>query len=178
MEETENKKLIELIEGISILRRFFLRRCSNDSPLHFSQVAIMLTIEKHENCTQSVIAEQLNVSPASVATSTKRLQKAGFITKTVDKDNLRCKRLSLTDKGREVIRNQRQIFDDYDSLIFSCFSEKEKEELYGYLYRLFSEIKKIGGSEAIDKMKFPFKLNCCTLEEIISGNSGTPPEIE
>lgn len=177
MDNIKNKKLIDLIEGITILRRFFIRRSTNDSPLHFGQVAIMLTIEKHENCTQSVIAEQLNVSPASVATSTKRLQKAGFITKTVDKDNLRCKRLTLTDKGREVIRNQRQIFDEYDQRILRCFSEKEKEELYGYLYRLFTEMKKIEDAEADENLKFPLKLHCA-LEELIAGSNDTPPKIE
>lgn len=144
-EKIENRKLIGMIENMHLLRKLFIRRSTSDSPLHFGQIAIMNTIEQNEHCTQATLAEQLMVTPASVATSTKRLQKAGFITKTIDEDNLRCKRLALTDKGRAAITEHKQLFRQYDELIFKSFSESEKAELYGYLSRIVSEMKLIEG---------------------------------
>ena len=131
----QNKDLVGSFESIHLLRKIFVKRISETSPLHFSQVAIMKTIEQNENCTQSTIAERLCVTPASVAVSTKRLQKAGLITKTVDSDNQRCKRLALTEKGREAIEHHISLFRDYDELIFSEFTEEEKQQLMDILSR-------------------------------------------
>lgn len=160
----EDKQLVGMLENIHLLRHLFIRRTSEKSPLHFGQVAIMKTIEQNEHCTQATIAEFLGVSPASVATSTKRLQKAGLITKTVDKDNLRCKRLSLTDKGRSAIENFISIFSEYDELIFKNFSEEEKIMLMGFLERLIGEMREIEGIDGDFSNSMEL---CCLLSEKI-----------
>lgn len=141
----DNKQIIDTLRNIQLLRHLFIRRISENSPVHFGQVAIMKTIEQNENCTQAAIAEYLGVSPASVATSTKRLQKAGLISKTVDGENLRCKRLSLTEKGRSEIDNFKNIFKEYDELIFRSFSEEEKVMLMGFLERIVKEMRDAEG---------------------------------
>ena len=160
----EDKQILGMLENVHLLRKLFIRRTSEKSPLHFGQIAIMKTIEQNENCTQATIAEFLGVSPASVATSTKRLQKAGLVIKTVDKDNLRCKRLSLTDKGRSAIESQMSIFREYDELIFRNFSEEEKTVLMGLLERLVNEMRKAEGIDGdfSDPMEF-----CCMLRKKI-----------
>ncbi|MDE5569914.1 MAG: MarR family transcriptional regulator [Ruminococcus sp.] len=156
----ENKQLVDMLENIHLLRHLFIRRISEKSPIHFGQVAIMKTIEQNENCTQATIAECLGVSPASVATSTKRLQKAGLVTKTVDEYNLRCKRLALTDEGRSAIENVNNIFKEYDELIFKNFSEKEKIMFMSFLERLVGEMRKIEGIDG--DFSDPMEL-CCLL---------------
>ena len=75
-------------------------------------------ISENDGCTQADIAERLQVTAACVATSTKRLQKSGFITKTIDEDNLRCKRLSLTPLGKKALDECHAPFDEYDNYIF------------------------------------------------------------
>jgi len=153
-----NKDLVGAFESIHLLRKLFVRRISETSPLHFSQVAVMKTIEQNENCTQSTIAERLCVTPASVAVSTKRLQKAGLITKTVDSDNQRCKRLALTEKGREAIEHHISLFRDYDELVFSDLTEDEKEKLMEVLGRMISRMKEIEGIEG--EFSDTLKLQC------------------
>ncbi len=153
----ENRRIIGMLENIHFLRRLFVRRLSEDSPLHFSQVAIMHIIKQNENCTQADVAEKLGVTPASVATSTKRLQRDGFIRKTVDPDNLRCKRLSLTDKGRDSICRDAKAFDDLDSRIFAEFTEEEKEQLADYLGRISDVMKSAVGIDS--KGECPMELS-------------------
>lgn len=142
---TENKHIMGMLDNIHLLRKLFIRRISESSPLHFGQVAIMKTIEENDNCTQATIAEHLNVTPASVAVSTKRLQKSGLITKTVDEGNLRCKRLSLTDEGRAAIEFHISLFKEYDELILKNFSEEEKAQLFSYLSRIVAEMRELEG---------------------------------
>ena len=144
---TDNKNIIGMLENIHLLRKLFVRRVCEKSPLHFGQAAIMKMIEENDNCTQSVIAERLSVTPASVAVSTKRLQKAGLITKTVDEDNLRCKRLSLTPEGKKAIDEHISFFRDYDEIVFRDFTDEEKEQLFGYLSRIASVMRGLEGVE-------------------------------
>lgn len=156
----DNKQIIDTLHSIQLLRHLFIRRMSENSPMHFGQVAIMKTIEQNEHCTQTAIAEFLGVSQASVATSTKRLQKAGLVMKTVDEENLRCKRLSLTDKGRSAIEDFKNIFKEYDELIFRSFSEEEKVMLMGFLERIVKEMRDAEGIEGdfSDPMELCFML--------------------
>lgn len=143
--KVKNKQIIATLDNVHLLRKLFVKRSTSSSPLHFGQVTIMRMIERNENCTQASLAEQLNVTPASVATSTKRLQKAGLITKTIDQENLRCKRLALTEKGRSLIAGHEALFDEYDELIFRSFTDEEKSQLLEYLGRIVAEMKKIEG---------------------------------
>lgn len=129
-------------------------------------MAILRTIEQNENCTQAVIADFLRVSPASVATSTKRLQKAGLITKTVDKENLRCKRLAITDEGRAALKNHMELFKEYDELVFRNFSDDDKTKFISYLTRLISEMSEIEGIDG--EFSNPMDLSCLLFKKVES----------
>ena len=93
-------------------------------------------------CTQVEIAEELSVSPASIALSTKRLEKAGMIIKETDMDNLRCKRLSLTEKGLSVFKAGYTIRDEQDLRLFKDFSPDELDKLNEFLDRLTLNLTK------------------------------------
>ncbi len=67
------------------------------------------------------------MSAACIATSTKRLQKAGLITKTVNEENMRCKRLSLTELGKKMLDEFHAPFDEYDKYVFNNISSEEME---------------------------------------------------
>ncbi|MBP3760312.1 MAG: MarR family transcriptional regulator [Ruminococcus sp.] len=159
-----NKELVGMLENIHLLRKLFHKRVSENSPLHFGQIAIMKTISMNENCTQNTIAEQLNVTPASVTVSTKRLQKAGLITKTVDEDNLRCKRLALTDAGRVAVDKCIQQFREYDELVFKGFSDEDKKILLGYLGRIAENMRKIEGIDG--EFSNPMELSCILRKKV------------
>lgn len=160
----DDEQIVNMLENVHLLRHLFIRRISEKSPLHFGQIAIMKTIEQNENCTQAIIADFLGVSPASVATSTKRLQKAGLITKTVDKNNLRCKRLALTDKGRSAIENHMNIFRKYEELIFQNFSDEEKEMLMKSLEKLVDKMREIEGIDG--DFSNPAELCCLLIKKV------------
>ena len=59
-----------------------------------------------------------------------------MIQKTVEESNLRCKRISLTEYGEsEVLRIQEKL-DEYDSYIFSDFTDDECELFLSFLSRM------------------------------------------
>lgn len=137
--------IINRFEKIHLLRRIYCQKITAKSPLHFGQIPIMNYISENSGCTQVDIAEKLQVSAACVATSTKRLQKAGLITKTVDEDNLRCKRLSLTPLGKKVLEECHAPFDEYDRQIFSNISDEELESMNRIMDKLIYNMEEAIG---------------------------------
>ncbi|MDV3426233.1 MAG: MarR family winged helix-turn-helix transcriptional regulator [Bacillota bacterium] len=134
-----SRKLCELngrLTSLHLMRRISIQKETADIGLYFGQLPILEYIKRNENCTQRELADKLQVTAASIALSTKRLQKAGLIKKIADEDNLRCNKLSITGKGLETAENGRKIFDALDVKMYQGFSEEELEDLYNYLNRL------------------------------------------
>ena len=120
-----HNELAAKIKKIQLLRRIWIQKAQPDVELYFGQLPILEYIRKHPGCTQAEIAEHLCVTPASISTSTKRLQKAGLLTKTTDPDNLRCNRLSVTDEGVVRCENNRKMIDRIHSQMFKDIAEEE-----------------------------------------------------
>lgn len=102
-------------------------------------------ISENDGCTQADIAERFQVTAACVATSTKRLQKSGFITKTIDEDNLRCKRLSLTPLGKKALDECHAPFDEYDNYIFRNINADEIKNAEIFLDKLIYNMEEAIG---------------------------------
>jgi len=128
------------LTSLHLLKRISMQKEMTEMGLYFGQLPILEYIKRNENCTQREIADKLHVTAASIALSTKRLQKAGLIKKVTDEDNLRCNKLSITEKGLEITEKGRKIFDALDEKMYQGFSEKELEDLYNYLNRLILNI--------------------------------------
>lgn len=138
MKGVMNMDLCELgrsIVKLNLVMKLYSRQSMNGTGLYFGQMPILEYIDEHDGCTQIEIAEFIQVTPASIALSTKRLEKSGFITKTTDENNLRCKRLSLTDNARNSMKRNKEIFDAQDAKMFAGFSEEELELFRGFIDR-------------------------------------------
>lgn len=121
----EIKELAWKLDKMFMLRRIMLTKNISSTGLYLGQLPILAYISHNDGCTQKEISDWLNVSPASIALSTKRLQKAGFIKKSVDKDNLRCNRLSVTEIGAETAIKCREAMNGFDENMFNGISEEE-----------------------------------------------------
>jgi DNA-binding MarR family transcriptional regulator len=144
------KELSKNLDKIAAMRRVSLWHVFAAQGLHFGQLGIIEHIIQNEGCTQNDIAEMLNVSPASIALSTKRLQKAGMIKKCEDNENRRCNILTVTEKGLATVAQCRSELDLFDEKLFSGVSENERLLLSDILDRLLKNF-------SYDKVDF-FKL--------------------
>lgn len=116
-----NEELLKL----NALRRIATTRAAGEAGLHMGQLRVLEFIGHHRGCTQKDIADALQVTPASIALSTKRLQKAGLVEKQVDETNLRCNMLYVTPKAEEISRICRDKFDAIDAVMFQGLSDDE-----------------------------------------------------
>lgn len=119
------RKITGQIDKIQIFRHRELMLMVRELGLYPNQLPILEYIKNNNGCMQADISRDLGVTPASIALSVKRLQKAGMLIKEIDENNLRKNRLSLTDKGREASEKSRSIFDEFDRKMYKDFTEDE-----------------------------------------------------
>lgn len=110
------------------------------SGLYMGQPRILITIKELEGASQKEIADHLHVTPASLAMSMKRLQKAGFIERHVDSKDTRINKIHLAPRGEEVIESCRRKMVWIDQQMMSGFSDQEKEQLAGFLERIHTNL--------------------------------------
>ena len=109
--------------------------------LYPGQSRILHTIAEMNGSTQTEIAAKLNISPASLAVSIKRMQKVGLVEKVVDKSDLRNNLISITEKGIKVQADSITELIMFDNNLLSGFSSDEIQQLDGYLTRVCANLK-------------------------------------
>ncbi len=135
-----NRSLVHEIITLTVTHRYRVGKAASKLGLYFGQPGILEYISLNNGCTQKELAEHLHISPASVATTLKRMEKSGFIARKEDKNDSRKKRLMATEKGVNALRNFRIVCDETDVQLFNGFSDEEKEQLMSYLKRLNANI--------------------------------------
>lgn len=136
------KDIVIRFEKLHIMRRIIRQKATTDFPMHPGQLHMLEFIKLNAGCTQAEVAEHLMISPASVAVSTRRMEKAGLVEKRITENNLRCRRLYITDKGKKLTDRCREAFDEFDRVMFNGFREEDLESLKCYLDRLLENIRK------------------------------------
>jgi DNA-binding MarR family transcriptional regulator len=111
------------------------------------QPMILFMLRNHEvaaECDQKGFSEALGVSPATVAVSIRRMEKAGLISKSTDPDDLRRNHLAITDKGLLLVNDCIRAFHAVDAGTFKGFSEEERRQLEGSYRRMIENLVAMG----------------------------------
>ncbi|MGI6004091.1 MAG: MarR family winged helix-turn-helix transcriptional regulator [Christensenellales bacterium] len=124
---------------MGLMRNRLHRLCQNTG-IHFGQLPMLEYLMEHHGCTQRDLAEHMKVSTASIAVSTKRMQAAGLIEKVADKTNLRCNKLTITEKGRLLAHRCRSLLNENAREAFSGFTDEQLRDLSDILDRLIANI--------------------------------------
>jgi DNA-binding MarR family transcriptional regulator len=110
--------------------------------LHRSQHMLLMRLSCGCIPSQKQLAKDLNVSPAAIAVSLKRLEADGYITKVADLDDCRCNRIALTEKGRGVITQTCSLFGSIDRTMVEGFDDAELDALLKALERIEQNLQK------------------------------------
>ncbi|RCX21009.1 DNA-binding MarR family transcriptional regulator [Anaerobacterium chartisolvens] len=108
--------------------------------LYFGQPRILHTIKELHGATQKEIADKLNVTPASLAVSIKRMERAGLIEKKMSKTDLRRNYITLTEHGTGILNDSYSSLLKMDNKMVQGFSDEELEKLAGYLDRIYENL--------------------------------------
>lgn len=141
------RELLALLSKAYIMRRKFFLKKSQSFGLYVGQPQLLTYVRDHPGCTQIEIAEALGVSSASIAFSTKRLQKAGYLMKQVNNLNMRCNKLYVTHEGMEVMDRFQSTYDDMNLALFEGFSAEDMKKLTELTERFIGNLEKLLSEE-------------------------------
>lgn len=145
MEESQHQIVNLFRQCDQAIKRSIGKRVK-DTGLYRSQHRLLMILGKHPDCSQTMLAEKLEVSSAAVAVALKKLEKSGYIERTNDETDNRMNHVVITAKGQEAIRISCVYFREIENALFEGFSEKELEEIKGFLTRIIQNGERYCGS--------------------------------
>ena len=111
------------------------------------QPMILFMLRNHgvaAGCDQKGFSEALGVSPATVAVSIRRMEKAGLVCKSIDPNDKRRNHLAITEKGLHLVEDCVRAFHYVDQGMFKGFSEEERKQLEGSYRRMMENLVAMG----------------------------------
>lgn len=121
---------------VTLLHRYHISNALRHIEIYRGQPEILEYLVNHGDCPQVEIAKNFGISPASIATSIKRMSKSGLIERTVDEENRRANKIRITEKGKLVLEKGREECDRVDEKMFEGFSDEEIVQFSSMLSRL------------------------------------------
>ncbi len=141
------KEAVKKMVRVTLLHRYAITTALSGMKLYRGQPEILEYLNEHGDCSQKELADFLGVSPASIATSLKRMSKAGFIERTSDENDRRINRLRLTEKGGEIRLAGKAECDRVDKAMFGGFSDEEIIAFSDMLSKISDNLSPTGISE-------------------------------
>lgn len=134
--ESKQHQIVNLFRRSDQVIRSSIECRVKDTGLHRSQHRILMILGKHPDCSQTMLARKLEVSPAAVAVALKKLEKSGYIERqSVESDN-RMNHVVVTSKGMEAIRRSCVYFQEVENALLDGFSEEELDMIEQFLKKL------------------------------------------
>jgi len=97
--------------------------------LYRGQPHVLRSLWKREGITQSNLAAQLNITPATLTRMLQRMEKNGFIVRKSDDKDLRVTRVFLTELGREIENKVKEVWKIMEDETFQGIGDDELFQL-------------------------------------------------
>ncbi len=136
----------------------------NLSPLQ-TQFILFLSSHSSDLRRVSALADEFDLTRATVSDAVKSLEKKGIIKKTRTENDKRFFLLELTGKGKQISKK----IDNWQKVIITCIkkiSTRDKEIVYGFMVEL---IKSLFDNGVISTARM-----CLTCGNIVPGTAGRP----
>lgn len=97
--------------------------------LHRAQHRLLVLLAQGALASQKELAERLEISPAAVAVSLKKLENDGYIERSAAESDSRFNHVLITKKGRHVLEESHNSFYRLDLAMYNGISEEEAATL-------------------------------------------------
>ncbi|MGQ9631515.1 MAG: MarR family winged helix-turn-helix transcriptional regulator [bacterium] len=116
--------------------------------LYRGQPPVLHALWEKEGRTHSELAERLNIQPATVTKMIKRMERAGFLVSRQDPEDQRVYRVYLTEKGRAIQEDVRQIMGRLEEEAFAGFNLEERVLLRRFFIQIRDNLLRTSGAES------------------------------
>lgn len=117
---------------VSIIVRnhfIFMNRELKHLNLTEGQVPCLMVLSYKQGVTQDDLAKMLHIDKGTIARTIQKLEEKGLVRRVQDPVNRRRYRLSMTEKGEEVIPEIIRVEGEWENIIFKGLSDEERTQL-------------------------------------------------
>ena len=143
LKKISNKEIIHQLIGFALKHRKIMQHYLDETGVYHAQHRLLMEISRHPNASQADIARSMDISPATIAVSLKKLEKGGYIHKVMDEADNRFNQITITAKGNRVVERNKQIFEATERKVFEGFTEAEKVTLSLLLQKLDANLARM-----------------------------------
>lgn len=106
------------------------------------QPPMLLSLYHKDGQSQKELAEKIKIKPATITVMLGRMEKSELVTRRQDAEDQRISRVYLTEKGKKVCEDLKQVFVALNGECFSNFTEDEKEVLRKLMMKMRDNLVK------------------------------------
>jgi DNA-binding MarR family transcriptional regulator len=129
-------RAVEMMIRTDHLHRALIDSRAQETGVHRTQHRILMHLARHEHLpSQKELAAHLDITPAAVTGALKKMERDGYIERTLGQDN-RFNEIRITEKGRDLVKLTRRLFSEADMSVFEGFSEQELEAYLRFLEKM------------------------------------------
>lgn len=136
MEKNIQHRLVNLFRQLDQFFKRAIGKKVSSTGVYRSQHRILMMLSEHPDCSQTELADELDISSAAVAVTLKKLEKAGYISRQCSAEDNRMNHVVMTDKGKMIIDISHSYFQEVENALFVGFSEEEMALLEKFFLRI------------------------------------------
>ncbi|MFP4697851.1 MAG: MarR family winged helix-turn-helix transcriptional regulator [Eubacteriales bacterium] len=130
------KNLYDYLENEGKKKKEQLLKKEEISKLTINHFYYLEVIKDLEKPTFTDLANQLNVTRPSVSTMVKVLIEQGYINKDQSSEDGRVYFLNLTEKGKNLLKVEEEVIEEFIILIQEALTEEELEQMAVFLKKI------------------------------------------
>ena len=134
----------------------YLRHELDSEKLYKGDPRLLMFISQVEGCSQTRIAKNLCIKPATLTVMIKRMEAAGLISRKADEKDMRTQRVYITERGKETAERTRDVFRKAVEDIYDGLTETELAEYLRIMEKIQKNLVKL--TDSIPKEAFDFEL--------------------
>lgn len=135
-------RTVYLIKRIETEVTAKMNKALTDYDVTLSQFIVLNFVNDNSTDFSSAqLSRRFNMTPQSMNEVVTTLQRKELIEKNVDADNKRILRISLTDKGRDVLKQCNETIDVVEKELFTGLSAPELQALRGLIGTVLTDIR-------------------------------------
>ncbi|MBR5123510.1 MAG: MarR family transcriptional regulator [Clostridia bacterium] len=136
--DSPHMKAIWLFMRVMRRHHACVERRIGDLGIHHSQHRMLMQLARPNQSppSQKELAEIMGISPAAVTATLKKLEREGYISRSMTDEDNRKNEIRITEKGLSKVADSRAVFEATDRAMFEGFTPEEMETFISFMERL------------------------------------------
>jgi len=142
MTDSKLSRAVDMMIRTDHMHKAMIEGRVHEIGIHRTQHRILMHLARDGMLpSQKELAERLDITPAAVTGALKKIERDGYIERTLGHDN-RYNELKITEKGRELVKLTRRLFSEADTRMFEGFTDEELSIYISCLEKLQENMRK------------------------------------